>query len=52
MAGMSPKFYELNEMDRKRVNAFIKELVAEQEAQRQVRLEQLAAPSNPIKESE
>ena len=52
MAGMSPKFYEMNETDRKRVNAFIKELVAEREAQRQVQREEFAALSNPNRESE
>jgi len=52
MSAMSPKFYELNDLDRKRVNAFIKELVTERESQRQVQREEFAALSNPIKESE
>ena len=52
MSAMSQKFYELNDLDRKRVNAFIKELVTEREAQRQVQREEFAALSDPIKESE
>jgi len=52
MPQMSQKFYELSDPDRKRVNAFIKELVAEREAQRQVQREEFAALSNPNRESE
>jgi len=49
---MSSKFYELSDPDRKRVNEFIKELVTEQEVQRQVQREEFAALSNPNREGE
>ena len=49
---MSVKFYELSEADRKRVNAFIKELVAEQEVQSQIRGDLWVAMAKTFKESE